>query len=55
MAIRVIYKYTLGIVDQQNVTLPRGAKVLTAQVQYRELQLWALVDPNQPLTKVVSL
>lgn len=49
---KVIYKYPLRITDGQSVRLPRGAQVLTAQVQRDLLQLWALVDPSEPVDTV---
>lgn len=41
-----IYKYTLDITDTQTVILPKGAKILTVQMQHGNPQLWALVYPN---------
>lgn len=42
---KVIYKYTLvpGKI-KQGVSMPRGAEILTAQLQNGALCLWALVD-----------
>lgn len=51
---KVIYKYPLQIVDAQELWLPNGAQVLTAQVQHGALQLWALVSPSG-LTERVRL
>jgi len=39
-----VYKY---LVDDQ-VALPRGARILSVQIQNDRLTLWALVDPAQP-------
>ena len=40
-----IWKWSLDITDAQTLTMPIGAKVLTAQIQWRSgLQLWALID-----------
>jgi hypothetical protein len=43
---KTIWKYPLEITDQQSVTMPEGAKILTAQMQGRDLCLWAIVDPD---------
>lgn len=51
---RRVYKYVLwseekGIEDWVILNLPKGAEVLTAQVQKGQgLVLWALVDPDLP-------
>jgi hypothetical protein len=44
-----IYKWTLSITDRQDLPLPKGARVLTVQVQGGMPQLWALVDPAAPI------
>lgn len=49
---KVIYKYPVPLVDEPAVQLPRYAQVLTAQVQHGALQLWALVDPSEPVDAV---
>lgn len=40
-----IYKYTLEIEDHQEIVMPSGAELLTAQMQNGVACLWALVDP----------
>jgi hypothetical protein len=45
---KTIWKYPLGDTFPKSIMMPCGAKVLTVQMQGRQLQLWALVDPNQP-------
>ena len=50
---QVIWKFPLRILDVQIVRMPAGAKILTAQVQYDELQLWAIVDPYAPIAERV--
>jgi hypothetical protein len=46
---KTIYKYPLLFTDTQEIQLPAGAQVLTAQLQStygsEQLVLWALVDP----------
>jgi len=41
-----IWKYELDIVDEQIVTMPAGATILTAQWQHDKLCLWACVNPD---------
>lgn len=42
-----IYKYPLEVTDRQEVFMPMGATLLTAQMQHGILQLWSLVDENE--------
>jgi hypothetical protein len=46
----VIYKYPIPFVIGRAipVTMPRGAKILSVQVQGETLCLWAMVDPSLP-------
>lgn len=48
----VIYKYTLQIVDAQTISVPKGARGISAQIQNNQLQVWAIVDPDMPLVDV---
>ena len=41
-----VFKYLLDVTDLQDVRLPQGAKILTAQMQGDQLCLWALVDQD---------
>ena len=43
---KVIWKYILEITDSQELIMPKGACVLTVQVQNNTPCLWALVNPN---------
>ena len=45
---RRIHKYTLAVMDEQTLLLPRGARIMTIQVQAGQPQLWAYVDPTKP-------
>lgn len=47
---RAIYKYPLETAEYQQVALPVGHKILSVQLQGRQLCLWAVVDVNQPST-----
>jgi hypothetical protein len=42
-----IYKYPITVTDQQTVSMPAGAEILTAQVQRGQVCLWARVDPQK--------
>ena len=41
---KTIYKYLLEITDEQTVSMPRYAQVLSAQMQGTQLCIWALVE-----------
>lgn len=48
---KTIHKYGLDICNDQLIEMPCGGKILDVQVQYNDLQLWALVNPSLPLQK----
>ena len=41
-----IYKYPLEVEDEQIVSLPKGAVLLSVQVQHKQPCLWAKVESN---------
>ena len=41
---KTIYKYPIEITDEQTVSIPIGAQVLSAQMQGTQLCIWAMVD-----------
>lgn len=43
-----IWKFPLVITDQNEIEMPKGAELLTVQLQHGEPQLWASVDPSAP-------
>jgi len=43
-----IWKFPLTITDQNEIEMPKGAELLTVQMQHGEPQLWASVDPQAP-------
>ena len=43
-----IWKWTLAVTGLQTVAMPRGAQVLSVQMQGGAPQLWALVDEKAP-------
>lgn len=48
-----VYKYEVPFVVAElvSVRMPRGAKVLTLQVQSSKLMCWAIVNPDAPLAR----
>ena len=41
-----IFKYKLRLVDEQAISMPSGAQVISVQFQGDELYLWAIVNPS---------
>ena len=41
---KVIYKYELDVIDRQAIKMPKGANILSIQVQNGEPHIWAMVD-----------
>lgn len=50
-----IYKYPIKVVDIQTVKLPKGAIILTTQLQEEKPYIWAYVDPNEIEAEDVTL
>ena len=48
MAMNIIWKYPLEIVEEQSLMMPEGSEILTAQIQQKVLCLWALVYSTRP-------
>lgn len=46
-----VFKYQLGVVDEQMVRIPIGAEFLHLAVQNKILCLWAKVDPSAEKTE----
>lgn len=47
LIMQTIYKYPLKVYEKYNsIQMPKGAKVLSAAFQGREIMLWALVDTD---------
>ena len=52
---KIIYKYVLKIIDEQTLSLPVDATILTAQMQGGYLCLWVLLkDPSGALANIVE-
>ena len=43
-----IWKYNLIVNDEQYLQMPKGAKILSAQVQHGAIAIWVMVDPRKP-------
>lgn len=43
-----IYKYPLELLRLQEIGMPSGALILTAQAQNSAICLWVMVNPNSP-------
>ena len=43
---KTIWKFPLAVVSPYQITMPKGAEVLTVQCQGETACLWATVDPN---------
>lgn len=43
---KVIYKYPLQVEDEQIISMPKGAEILTVQEQHGKPCLWALANPQ---------
>lgn len=44
----VIYKYGVSVADEFTLRMPKGARILSLQVQHCEPHIWALVDTKAP-------
>jgi hypothetical protein len=43
---RAIWKFPVSVRERFTVEMPRGAEVLSVQVQHGEPVMWALLDPK---------
>lgn len=48
-----IFKYILIIANRQKVPFPIGAKILSVQVQYEKLCIWAQVDEFADVEEII--
>jgi hypothetical protein len=48
---KTVYKYPVPPDDTFEMMLPQGAQILTVDLQFGEMQLWALIDPDAPLNR----
>jgi hypothetical protein len=47
---KTIWKFPLEITDRQIVDMPHECAPLTVQMQFGQLYLWAIVDPEKSTT-----
>lgn len=52
---KTIYKYPIEITDEQALTLPVNARILTVQMQEGKSCLWAMIDTEEKRTEQVSI
>lgn len=51
-----VWKYSLGDAPTQLIDMPRGARILTLQMQGDEPTIWALVDPDADMERhIISI
>lgn len=50
-----IFKYPLGITDNQTIKLPRGAHILSVMNQHDNIVLYALVNDDEKKNVSVSI
>lgn len=49
---KVIWKFELSV-DNLSIEMPKGAEILSVQVQNNKPCIWALVDPKAPMKEKV--
>ena len=47
MKVKRVWKFQLPIIDEFELMMPKGAQILSAQIQTGIPCLWALVDPDE--------
>ena len=53
---KTIWKYDLQIIDRQEIEMPKYALILSVQMQYDHMCLWAVVTPNaEKTTRVIYI
>lgn len=55
MVHRVIYKFPLGVTDEQDIEMPAGAKILSAQLQHDRICIWALCEKHEEVKQTRSI
>ncbi len=52
----VVYKYKLKQKDLQSILMPEGAKIISAQIQFGNIVLWAYCNPlNYVENRVIEI
>jgi hypothetical protein len=49
--VSTIWKFELAVVDEQAISMPRGAVVLDVQAQRNTPCVWVQVEPDEPLVE----
>jgi hypothetical protein len=49
--LKTIYKYPIRFDNAYSIDLPKGATILTAQMQGEGLFVWAMIDPDETATE----
>lgn len=52
---KAVWKYPLPIIDNVEISIPKGSKILCVKTQKNDLCLWALVNPDENETESVKL
>ena len=52
---KTVWKYPLAITDEQEISMPIGARILSVDFQDSRLFLWAVVDPDEQEQEQVTL
>ena len=50
----IIYKYSLALLGEQQLELPLGAKVISVMNQDDTIVVYALIDPDEQTTHMVT-
>lgn len=48
-----IFKYPIDLIDKQTIFMPKGAVILTVQIQMNRACIWSMVEPDKPNEKRV--
>lgn len=52
---KTIYKYPIEVTDEQTLTLPVKAQILTVQMQGETPCIWAMIDTEESRTKRIVI
>ena len=53
---QTIWKFPIYVIDSQPVKMPKGAEILTVQLQGDQIYLWAMVDDGaKPETRIIEV
>ena len=51
----MIYKYLLGLGENQTIQIPYGSEILSAQAQNGELCIWANITPGYTIKRKIRV